>query len=130
MPASKTISSRVVDAHIGARLRQRRNELAISQKRLGEACGVIYQQIAKYECAVDCISAGRLYRIACFLKIPVAYFFQGLPGGTHTTNDATFAAASNSPETAELVAAYYRITDPKLRRAVVALIRAMSEAAH
>ena len=63
------------------------------------------------------------------MKTPVAYFFAGLPGGARTADHATLAAdAFPSPETAELVAAYYRIADPKLRRAVARLIRVMSEA--
>jgi len=48
MPARRKLSFRVIDAHIGARLRRRRTELAISQRRLGESCGVAYQQIAKW----------------------------------------------------------------------------------
>jgi hypothetical protein len=76
------------------------------------------------------VPAGRRYRIARFLKIPVAYFFVGLPAcRTSTTDAATLAAdAFPSPETAELVAPYYRIADPKLRRAVARLIRVMSAA--
>jgi transcriptional regulator with XRE-family HTH domain len=49
MPAGRKLDFRAIDAHIGARLRQRRVELGISQKRLGEACGLAYQQISKYE---------------------------------------------------------------------------------
>jgi hypothetical protein len=80
---------------------------------------------------VDRIPAGRLYRLAQFLKIPVAYFFDGLPAGGARPPDHVAGDAFPSRETTELVAAYYRIGDPKLRHcvAVVQLIRVMSEAA-
>jgi transcriptional regulator with XRE-family HTH domain len=123
-------SNRVVDAHIAARLRQRRTELAITKKRLGEVCGVAYQQIAKYESAVDRIPVSRLYQMGCFLQIPVDYFFAGLPAGATRTVDAVTLAADAFPSSkiAELIAAYYQIANPKLRRAVARLIRVMSEA--
>jgi transcriptional regulator with XRE-family HTH domain len=129
MPARSDVSLRIIDTHIGARLRQRRTKLGLSQKQLGEACGVAYQQIAKYERAVDRIPVSRLYHLACFLQIPVAYFFEGLPASASRSTDATVTdAAFPSRETTELVAAYYRIADPKRRRAIARLIRVMSEA--
>ena len=73
------------DRHVGLRIRQRRMQLNISQEKLGEAVGVTFQQMQKYEKAKNRVSASRLHQIATVLGVPVAYFFEGLEtasGGT------------------------------------------------
>jgi transcriptional regulator with XRE-family HTH domain len=67
-----------VDVHVGARLRHRRQQLGLTQKRLAEAAGVVLQQIHKCESAANRISPGCLYDFARLLRIPVAWFFEGL----------------------------------------------------
>ena len=67
-----------IDLHIGQRLRARRRLLGLSQPQLAEAVGVRFQQIQKYECGEDRISASRLWRLCGALKTPVDYFFEGL----------------------------------------------------
>ena len=67
-----------IDLHIGQRLRARRRMLGLSQPQLAEAVGVRFQQIQKYECGEDRISASRLWRLCGALKTPVDYFFEGL----------------------------------------------------
>jgi transcriptional regulator with XRE-family HTH domain len=67
-----------IDLHIGQRLRARRRLLGLSQPQLAEAVGVRFQQIQKYECGEDRISASRLWRLSGALKTPVNYFFEGL----------------------------------------------------
>jgi transcriptional regulator with XRE-family HTH domain len=127
MPGRHNLTAAAVDAHVGARLRQRRKELDISQQRLPDASGLAYQQIGKYESGRNRISASQLWHFAGLLKAPVAYFFAGLPGtDSGETKAALDEAALTSPESARLAAAYYAITDPKQRRAVARLIRAMS----
>ena len=67
-----------VDVHVGALVRQRRTMLGISQGRLGEALGLTFQQVQKYERGVNRISAGRLYHISVILDVPINYFFEGI----------------------------------------------------
>jgi transcriptional regulator with XRE-family HTH domain len=129
MPPPRTDPSdfHFVDAHVGARLRLRREQLGVSQKRLAEAAGVSHQQIQKYESAVNRISMSCLCACARFLNIPVLYFFDGLP--PTTTKSIAFAVPEHelqSRETAHLVAAWFRIA-PGRRRAVFRLIRSMTE---
>jgi transcriptional regulator with XRE-family HTH domain len=70
--------SHPVDIHIGLRLRQRRTALGISQPKLAAALGIAYQQLSKYEQAVNRISASRLYELGQVLDVPVTFFFEGI----------------------------------------------------
>jgi transcriptional regulator with XRE-family HTH domain len=72
-------SGNPIDAHVGARVRMRRMMLKMSQTTLGEALGVTFQQIQKYEKGVNRIGAGRLQQIAGILQVSVEYFFEGAP---------------------------------------------------
>jgi DNA-binding transcriptional regulator YiaG len=77
-----TAMSRVrtdVDAFVGGRIKQRRKALAMSQSALGEALGVTFQQIQKYERGHNRVGAGALYKMADALDVPISYFFDGLP---------------------------------------------------
>jgi len=67
-----------IDCHIGARLRARRRVLGLSQRVLGDAVGVRFQQIQKYECAANGMTAGRLWALAVRLGVGINYFFDGL----------------------------------------------------
>lgn len=67
-----------IDAHVGARLRQRRALLGLSQDKLARSLGLTFQQIQKYERGTNRISAGRLYQLATALAVPVGYFYSGL----------------------------------------------------
>jgi transcriptional regulator with XRE-family HTH domain len=67
-----------IDMQLGRRLRRRRRLMGLSQQALAGACGVGFQQIQKYECAENRMSAARLFQIAGALEVPVSYFFDGL----------------------------------------------------
>jgi transcriptional regulator with XRE-family HTH domain len=121
----------VIDVHVGTRLRQRRTLLGMSQEKLGEALGLTFQQVQKYERGANRIGAGRLHQIAGVLSVPIAFFFEDMPrragapaGAAHET-----AAAGDDQmarrETLELVRAYYRIADSRLRRRVYDLVKAI-----
>jgi transcriptional regulator with XRE-family HTH domain len=73
------------DRHVGARIRERRIMLGLSQQQLAQMIGVTYQQAHKYERGLNRISAGRLYEIAQVLSVPVSWFFEGLAEETVTT---------------------------------------------
>ena len=68
-----------INIHLGKRLRSRRRLLGLSQKKLANAVGVQFQQIQKYECAANCMSAARLWQLSRALDVPLSYFFDGFP---------------------------------------------------
>jgi transcriptional regulator with XRE-family HTH domain len=87
-PVKKTrrrrVGNRAFDAHVGQRVRLRRTLLGMSQERLGDALGLTFQQVQKYERGANRISAGTLYRLAQILDVPISFFFDGIedvPGG-------------------------------------------------
>jgi len=132
---------RPVDVHVGARLRQRRTLLGMSQEKLGEAVGLTFQQIQKYERGANRIGASRLYQLGQVLDVSVSYFFEEMPGEVQKTR-GDYAAPENSEklesvqtsdpmarrETLELVRAYYRIEDPKVRKRVFELTKSIANA--
>jgi transcriptional regulator with XRE-family HTH domain len=67
-----------IDRHVGARIRERRIMLGLSQQQMADMIGVTYQQAHKYERGINRISAGRLYEITRVLNVPITYFFEGL----------------------------------------------------
>jgi transcriptional regulator with XRE-family HTH domain len=69
-----------IDRHVGARVRERRIMLGLTQQQLADLIGVTYQQAHKYERGINRVSAGRLYEIGQVLSVPVGYFFEGLDG--------------------------------------------------
>lgn len=71
-----------VDRHVAARIRQKRNELNMSQETLADALGVTFQQVQKYEKGTNRVSAGRLFSISNLMDVDISYFFQGLPTDT------------------------------------------------
>jgi transcriptional regulator with XRE-family HTH domain len=69
-----------IDFHLGKRMRRRRRLLGLTQEQLANACGVRFQQIQKYECGANRVSAARLFKIAAALEVQMNYFFEGLDG--------------------------------------------------
>lgn len=124
-----------IDIHVGARLRLRRTLLGLSQEKLGEAVGITFQQLQKYERGANRISASRLYHLAQVLQVPVGFFFEDMPppagqpageGTAPTPPSETDEFESMAKrETLELVRAYYRIEDPLVRRRAFELIKAL-----
>jgi transcriptional regulator with XRE-family HTH domain len=76
-----------IDRHLGKRLRQRRRTLGLTQQQIAEAVGVRFQQIQKYECGANRISAARLWLLAKALESPVASFFEGLGDDADASED-------------------------------------------
>jgi transcriptional regulator with XRE-family HTH domain len=129
-----------IDVHVGARIRLRRTLLGMSQERLGEALGLTFQQVQKYERGVNRVGASRLFDLSRVLDVPISFFFDDMPdslansfggqAGRRTTSmmdmPEGFADDTlNRRETLELVRAYYRITDPAIRKRVFDLIKSM-----
>ena len=80
MAKPKTKVPNLIDAHVGSRLRMRRMMLGMSQEKLGEAFGLTFQQVQKYEKGTNRISASRLQQSAHILQVPVTFFFEGTLG--------------------------------------------------
>jgi transcriptional regulator with XRE-family HTH domain len=118
-----------VDRHVGSRVRMRRMMLAMSQTNLGNALGLTFQQVQKYEKGTNRIGASRLQQISHILQVPVAFFFEGapsVPGIPQTTETAPspayvtdFLATSNG---LALTRAFMRIKNVKLKRRIVELV--------
>ena len=119
-----------IDKHVGSRVRMRRMMLAMSQEKLGDALGLTFQQVQKYEKGTNRIGASRLQQISNILQVPVAFFFEGAPdmadGGRSAAKDAPSPAyVSDFLATSDglaLTKAFMRITDAKLRRRIVDLV--------
>ncbi len=116
----------LIDVYVGSRVRQRRSLLGLSQENLGEALGLTFQQVQKYERGKNRISASKLWNLTQILDVPVSFFFdgvdEGLAGPTPFDSDPL-----DSRETLEFVRAYYRITDPKARHSLFELAKAMAK---
>jgi transcriptional regulator with XRE-family HTH domain len=119
-----TKSSTATDKHVGARVRMRRMMLETSQTSLGEALGITFQQIQKYEKGTNRIGASRLQLIAHILQVPVSFFFEDLPLPSEALSEEgpyidDFLATSDG---LSLTKYFIRIKDPKLRRCIVELV--------
>lgn len=95
-----------IDFHLGKRLRRRRRLLGLTQQQLASACGVRFQQIQKYECGANRISAARLWRIAEALDVEVGYFYEGLSGASAET---AMPPPRTQEDAADLVRTYQQL---------------------
>ncbi|OIR09184.1 transcriptional repressor DicA [mine drainage metagenome] len=131
-----------IDVHVGARVRLRRTLLGMSQEKLGEAIGLTFQQVQKYERGANRIGASRLFDLSRVLDVPVSFFYDDMAtdvsqqsprmiaAGLYDGDEqATFEAdPMTKRETLELVRAYYRITDAQVRKRVFELAKALANA--
>ena len=120
-----------IDVHLGKRLRRRRRLLGLTQQQLAGACGVRFQQIQKYECGANRITASRLYDLARAMNVSVQYFYDGMvaPGTVpNAANDAEQMEGDilSQKETLELVRAYYRLSE-RPRRRLLELAKALEQ---
>jgi transcriptional regulator with XRE-family HTH domain len=143
-PAAEERNARranTIDTHVGARVRLRRMLLGMSQEKLGESLGLTFQQVQKYEKGVNRIGASRLFDLAQVLGVPVQFFYDELGAATshaHSQSQPQMAGFADRPaesyvvdflssrEGLELNKAFVRITDPKMRRSVIELVRSMA----
>jgi transcriptional regulator with XRE-family HTH domain len=104
-----------IDLHLGRRLRRRRRLLGLTQQQLALAVGIRFQQIQKYECGANRISAARLWQLAEALETPVAYFYDGLAESAARDEERGGEMFSRK-ETLDLIQAYYRLSERPRRR--------------
>lgn len=123
-----------MDVHVGSRVRLRRMLLGMSQEKLGESLGITFQQIQKYEKGTNRVGASRLQNISSILNVPVSFFFEDAPGDQSSGLSGMAEASSSnyvvdflsSSEGLQLNRAFVKITDPKVRRKVVELVKALA----
>ena len=118
----KTMATRTqaIDRHVGARIRERRIMLGLTQQQLADLIGVTYQQAHKYERGINRISAGRLYGIAHVLSVPVNYFFEGLD------SDASRAVSPRERMCLELARNFAQIPNERYQEALSQLARVLA----
>ena len=135
-----------VDRYVGARTRQRRTLLGMSQGTLGTAVGLTFQQIQKYETGANRIGSSRLYEFAKVLDVPVSYFFDEMPSNALSGRPMSgrgrkaFGEAGTpfeqekdpliKRETLELVRAYYKIREGRVRKRIFEMVKAVGAASH
>jgi transcriptional regulator with XRE-family HTH domain len=117
----------------------RRRMLDLSQADLGNALGITFQQVQKYEKGVNPISAGRLQHISQILQVSVPFFFEGAPAVVGIAPAARGTADASTPayvsdflatsKGLDLAKAFMCIKDRKLRRAIVQLVEEIAETA-
>ncbi|ERM03338.1 Cro/Cl family transcriptional regulator [Brucella intermedia 229E] len=121
-----------IDVHVGSRIRLRRNMLGLSQEKLGENLGITFQQIQKYEKGTNRVGASRLQAISAILNVPVSFFFEDAPGSSNQAgfaedNEATYVVDFlNSNEGVQLTRAFTKISDPKVRRKIIDLVKSLA----
>ena len=122
-----------IDKHVGSRVRMRRMMLGMSQEKLGDALGLTFQQVQKYEKGSNRIGASRLQQISLILQVPVAFFFEGapappgMPGGLAEASSTDYLQATlSTSDGLALVKAFSQIKNAKLRRRIVDLVEEMA----
>lgn len=138
-----------IDAHVGSRVRLRRMLIGMSQEKLGELLGLTFQQVQKYEKGANRIGASRLYDISQILAVPVSYFFDDVSeevATQHRSMSGRGTGASfhgnghykdlesgphmmefvSSAEGFQLIRAYTKITDPRVRKRVLDLVKSLT----
>ena len=108
-----------IDLHLGKRLRRRRRLLGLTQQQLASAVGIRFQQIQKYECGANRISAARLWQLSEELEIQVSYFYDGLAEAQARAENPPEPRADGMmarKETLDLIRAYYQLGERPRRR--------------
>jgi transcriptional regulator with XRE-family HTH domain len=123
-----------IDRHVGSRVRMQRLLMKMSQEKLGDALGLTFQQIQKYEKGLNRIGASRLQQISKTLNVPPSFFFEGAPSlaseGNGFAEESSSQYVVNFLSTAEglhLNRAFARIKDPKIRKRVLDLVTTLAE---
>jgi transcriptional regulator with XRE-family HTH domain len=122
-----------VDRLVGSRVRMRRMMVGVTQEKLGDACGITFQQIQKYEKGTNRIGASRLHQIARILEVPVEFFYEGATSDQNSGGPSVVDQNARSiteflatPEGLELVRAFMAVPEKRLRRRIVDLARAVA----
>ncbi|MEM9972165.1 MAG: helix-turn-helix transcriptional regulator [Pseudomonadota bacterium] len=130
-----------VDVHVGSRVKVRRTMIGMSQEKLGEALGLTFQQVQKYEKGTNRIGASRLFQIAKTLDVPISFLFEGVGGTSRSqgfsesgqsgfepkdTPETAFVQFVSSNEGIELCRHFSCIDDTRVRRRIIDLIKVLA----
>jgi transcriptional regulator with XRE-family HTH domain len=138
--AGRTGIPNPIDVHVGSRVRLRRTLLGLSQEKLGEALGLTFQQVQKYERGANRIGASRLFDLSCVLDVPISFFYDDMSSDTSAKSPRNIVGLADQAvepfepdplakrETLELVRAYYRIKEPAVRKRILELTKALANA--
>ena len=138
--AGRTGIPNPIDVHVGSRVRLRRTLLGLSQEKLGEALGLTFQQVQKYERGANRIGASRLFDLSRVLDVPISFFYDDMSSNTSAKSPRNIVSLADQAvepfepdplakrETLELVRAYYRIKEPAVRKRILGLTKALANA--
>ncbi len=121
-----------IDAHVGQRIRLKRTLLGLSQEKLGDLLGLTFQQVQKYERGANRVGAGRLYKISEVLDVPIAFFYDDLPGELRLNRRGMadepvgYDADLSRREILELARAFARIDNEGVRKRILEVAKAMA----
>ena len=127
-----------IDVHVGSRIRLRRTLLGLSQEKLADAIGLTFQQVQKYERGANRVGSSRLFDLSRVLDVPITYFFDEMPTTVQDKSPSRLMGLATPPtveyepdpmakrETLELVRAYYRISEPAVRKRLFELIKSIA----
>ncbi len=126
---SSPSQAKCIDAYVGKRLRQQRSYLGLSQEKLGNAVGLTFQQVQKYERGANRIAASRLYQFSKALSVPVSFFYEGVDAalGLSEEHPSFDMHPFDNAETRELIRAYYRIHNPKMRKKLLDMAKLLAD---
>ena len=125
-----------IDVHVGSRVRMRRMLIGMSQEKLGDSLGLTFQQVQKYEKGSNRIGASRLFNIARVLGVSIEFFYEGLTGDgmdgvgfdqAEADQSAFELDMLSSTEGIQLNSAFFSISDPKVRKKVLELVKALGD---
>ncbi|MDC1428524.1 helix-turn-helix transcriptional regulator, partial [Emcibacteraceae bacterium] len=122
-----------IDIYVGSRLRLRRALIGMSQEKLGNALEITFQQVQKYERGTNRISSSRLFQISRILDVSVSFFFDDMDteiikqteGMAEINKQVLQVDKLSRRETLEFVRAYYKITDPMVRKKIFEMVKAI-----
>lgn len=123
--------ARLVDAHVGRRVRERRMDLAISRSELAKVLGISAEQLRRCEAGLASLVASRLHEIGAALSVPASHFFEGIPKDGAKLKATAAPKGRASPTTRELsqlIDAYWQVGDPNLRQQLFSLISTLAAA--
>ena len=126
-----------IDKFVGSRVRARRVGLRISQTKLGDAIGVTFQQVQKYENGTNRIGASNLFKISKTLSVEVAFFFEGLDADEEAAKELAGLSEGSqtkfdvdpmsSREAIELMHNYFRVKDKNIKKKLSQLVKTMAQ---
>ena len=127
-----------INSHVGARLKQRRTVMGLSQEAVAKAIGVTFQQVQKYEKGTNAMNASRLFEFARFMNVPVAFFFEGVEESNESSGAGFGLAESpavqfdydnlaSDRESLEMMKSFKRLKEPTVRKRLADLLRAIAD---